>query len=157
MSDTRLFRVAGPEDYDALGALVYDAIHTGPTQYTPAQSRAWAPAPRYGPDWHTRLSRKYILLAEDVGTRLGFMTLEPGGYIDFAYIRPEAQRKGLFRALFERLLDRARATGETDLSTHASLMAQPAFAAMGFTVDHHETVTIDGQSLARARMIKHLE
>lgn len=157
MAETRLFRVAEPADYDALGALMYDAIRNGPTQYTKAQSLAWAPAPRHGPDWRKRLSPKYVLLAEDAGTVSGFMTLEPGGYIDFAYIRPEAQGTGLFRALFERLLVRATAAGETELSTHASLMAQPAFAAIGFSVDHHETVEIDGQTLARARMIKPLE
>ena len=157
MSETRLFRVAEPADYDALGALMYDAIHNGPTRYTKAQSLAWTPAPRRGPDWHKRLSQKYVLLAEDAGTVSGFMTLEPGGYLDFAYIRPEAQGTGLFRALFDQLFDRARAAGETEISTHASLMAQPAFTAMGFIVDHHETVEIDGQTLARARMIKPLE
>lgn len=157
MTKTRLLRGAEPADYDTLGALMYEAIHNGPTQYTKAQSLAWAPAPRRGPVWHKRLSQKYVLLAEDAGTVSGFMTLEPGGYLDFAYIRPEAQGTGLFRALFDRLLQRARSAGETELSTHASLMAQPAFAAMGFTVDHHETVEIDGQTLARARMIKPLE
>ncbi len=84
------------------------------------------------------------------------MSIEPGGYVDFAYIRPGAQGSGLFRQLFEAVLDRAKAQGDTELSTHASLMAQPAFAAMGFEIDYHETVEVDGQSLPRARMTKRL-
>ncbi len=149
-------RIADPADYDALGAVMYDAIHNGPTQYTPAQSAAWAPAPRSGPDWAARLAGKTIFLAARGDEVLGFMSIEPGGYVDFAYIRPAAQGSGLFRKLFEAVLGAATAQGESELSTHASLMAQPAFAAMGFEVDHHETVEVEGQSLPRARMTKRL-
>ncbi|MBO6689546.1 MAG: GNAT family N-acetyltransferase [Henriciella sp.] len=156
MPTNYLLRTAGPEDYDALGELIFDAIHNGPTQYTPAQSKAWAPAPRSGPDWAERLASQHIIAAEQGGEIQGFMSIEPGGYVDFAYIRPGAQGSGLFRQLFEAVLDRAKAQGDTELSTHASLMAQPAFAAMGFEIDYHETVEVDGQSLPRARMTKRL-
>lgn len=149
-------RIAGPGDYDALGAVMFDAIHNGPTKYTQAQSNAWAPEPRSGADWAARLAKQHIVISERGGEILGFMSIEPGGYVDFAYIRPSAQGSGLFRRLFEAIIAWAIETGETELSTHASLMAQPAFAAMGFTVDHHETVDVNDQSLARARMIKPL-
>ncbi|NQY96077.1 MAG: GNAT family N-acetyltransferase [Henriciella sp.] len=149
-------RPATADDYDTLGEVMYDAIHHGPSKYTGAQSRAWAPEPRNGADWTARLSGQHVFVAEIGGDVLGFMSIEPGGYVDFAYIRPSAQGSGLFRKLFDAIQARAIAQGETELSTHASLMAQPAFAAMGFSVDHHETVEVDGQSLARARMIKPL-
>ena len=151
-----LLRTATAEDYDALGAVMFDAIHNGPTKYTEDQSRAWAPEPRRGPDWAARLAKQHILVAERAGDIHGFMSIEPGGYVDFAYIRPGAQGSGLFRKLFDAVSDWAATRGETELSTHASLMAQPAFAAMGFQIDHHETVEVDGQSLRRARMSKSL-
>ena len=151
------FRPAVLSDYDALGAVMFDAIHNGPTKYTAAQSDAWAPVPRSGPDWAARLAEQHIVVAEQGAEIAGFMSIKPGGYVDFAYIRPSAQGTGLFRKLFETVLDQAHAQGETELSTHASLMAQPAFAAMGFEIDHHETVEVSGQSLARARMIKRLQ
>ena len=154
--NTITLRSAEPSDYDTLGEVMFDAIHNGPTQYTTAQSQAWAPAPRRGAAWANRLSGKTVLLAERGATVLGFMSIEPGGYVDFAYIRPNAQGSGLFRKLFNEVLARAQKAGETELSTHASLMAQPAFAAMGFTVDVHESVDIDGQKLDRARMTKTL-
>lgn len=149
-------RTASPADYDALGALIYDAIHNGPTKYSKAQSRAWAPEPRKGQAWADRLAQQHIIVAERDETLQGFMSIEPGGYVDFAYIRPTAQGTGLFRRLFEAILRHAHAHGETMLSTHASLMAQPAFAAMGFSVDYHESVEANGQSLPRARMTKTL-
>lgn len=155
MDDITL-RIATANDYDALGEVMFDAIHNGPTKYTGAQSNAWAPTQRSGPDWADRLSKKEVILAERGPAILGFMSIEPGGYIDFAYIRPSAQGSGLFRRLFADIQARAKETAETELSTHASLMAQPAFAAMGLAVDYHETVEIDGQELARAHMIKKL-
>ena len=154
--DAITLRIAEPEDFDRLGEVMFDAIHNGPTQYTKAQSEAWAPAPRAGKAWAERLNGKSLILAERSGSVLGFMSIEPGGYIDFAYIRPEGQGSGLFRRLFQEVETRAKAAGETELSTHASLMAQPAFAAMGFDIDFHETVEVDDQQLDRARMAKAL-
>ncbi|MEM9179804.1 MAG: GNAT family N-acetyltransferase [Pseudomonadota bacterium] len=156
MSDTIQLRPATATDYDTLGELMYDAIHNGPTQYTDAQSQAWMPVPRQGSDWHARLAKQHVILAVQGLETLGFMSIEPGGYVDFAYIRPQAQGSGLFRRLFAVILERAVSAGETQLSTHASLMAQPAFAAMGFEIEFHETVEVDGQSLPRAKMVKTL-
>lgn len=152
MTDTISLRTADPDDYDALGELMFDAIHNGPTEYTKAQSQAWAPAPYSGSDWATRLDGKQVFVAEQDRTLLGFMTIEPGGYIDFAYIRPTAQGSGLFRRLFEAVERKAVAAGDQELTTHASLMAQPAFAAMGFEIVLHELVPVDGQWLKRASM-----
>lgn len=149
-------RTATSADYDALGTVMFAAIHDGPTQYTKAQSEAWAPEPRQGQAWAERLSGKHILVAQREDGILGFMSIEPGGYIDFAYIHPKAQGSGLFRRLFEGVCEIVASWGETQLSTHASLMAQPAFAAMGFRVDRHETVHVSGQDLDRAQMSKPL-
>ena len=155
MDDITL-RIATANDYDTLGQVMFDAIHNGPTKYSSAQSKAWAPAPRSGADWANRLSQNDVIIAEHEGEALGFMSIEPGGYIDFVYIRPAAQGSGLFRRLFADVEHRAISAAETELSTHASLMALPAFTAMGFDVDFHETVEVDGQELARARMFKTL-
>jgi putative acetyltransferase len=77
-------------------------------------------------------------------------------YIDFAFIRPEAQGSGLFRRLFELVEAHARAANEARLWVHASLMAQPAFAAVGFSVVEHQNVQIGDQIFQRAMMEKPL-
>jgi putative acetyltransferase len=84
------------------------------------------------------------------------MSIERGGYIDFAFIRPEAQGSGLFRRLFDMVQERARAADEPRLWVHASLMAQPAFAAVGFSVVEHQIVQIGDQDFQRAMMEKPL-
>ena len=152
---------AGPGDYDALGQLMYAAVRHGPSRYSEDQRRAWVPAPRSGDDWHRRLANQAIIIAERDGIYAGFMSLEPGGegrgYLDFAYIRPAYQGTGLFRRLYARIEEKARETGLTRIDVHASLMAQPAFSAVGFEIVQPEQVRIGDQVFDRFAMEKRLD
>lgn len=131
---------------------MFDAVRNGESRYTEAQRAAWVPAPRSGPDWTARLQGQEILVAEQEGRALGFVSLAESGYVDFAYIRPEAQHSGLFRQLLSRIVERAISKGEPRLWTHASLMAEPAFERLGFEVRRREQATIGDQSFDRCEM-----
>ena len=109
---------------------MFDAVRNGESPYGEQQRRAWLPAPRTGREWEDRLASQDIVIAETDGQAVGFMSLAAEGYIDFAYIRPQAQHSGLFRQMFQRIEERALARGDRLLWVHASLMAQPAFAAV---------------------------
>lgn len=80
------------------------------------------------------------------------MSLGEDGYIDFAYIRPRAQGKGLFRQLFAEIERRSHTRGDARLWVHASLMAEPAFAAMGFSIVERQTVAIGSEQFERFEM-----
>ena len=84
------------------------------------------------------------------------MSLAPPDYVDFAYIRPGFQGSGLFRRLYAAIEEAALETGQTRLTVHASLMAQPAFSAMGFEITQRETVEVRGEQLDRFAMKKPL-
>ena len=152
----RHFRWASDADGDVLADIMFDAVRNGESRYTEAQRAAWVPAPRSGPDWIARLETQDILVAEQDGKAIGFVSLAEGGYVDFAYIRPEAQHTGLFRQLLSRIVERAIARGEPLLWTHASLMAEPAFAKLGFTIRKRERVRLGGQDFDRCEMEKPL-
>jgi len=143
-------------DYDSLADIVFDAVRNGPSKYTQAQRAAWVPVRRHGDEWAARLEGQVIAIARDETRAVGFMSLAGEGYIDFAFIRPEAQGSGLFRRLFAMIEDKARSQNEPRLWTHASLMAEPAFAAVGFTVVAREVVPIGDQKLNRAKMDKRI-
>jgi len=147
-------RWAEPTDYDALGQLMFDAIHSAPSPYSEAEQNAWRAEPYAGSDWHARLAAKHVLIAEDRGTPVGFLTVETGGYVDLGYILPRARGRGWFRKLFEGIERRARIMGETRLHTHASLAAEGPFKSVGFHVAERETIALNGQSLRRAAMEK---
>lgn len=147
---------ATPTDYDDLADIVFDAVRNGPSKYTQSQRAAWVPVRRGGEEWAARLKGQVIAIARDGNRAVGFMSLAPEGYIDFAFIRPEAQGTGLFRRLFDMIEDKARSQNEPRLWTHASLMAQPAFAAVGFAVVEREVVQIGNEHFERAKMEKQL-
>lgn len=148
----RTLRWAQAADYGAVADVMFDAVRNGRSRYTDAQRAAWVPVPRSGPAWDERLRSQEIILAEESEDILGFMSLASGGYIDFAYIRPRAQGSGLFRSMYEQLVQRATEKGERRLWVHASLTAEPAFRALGFNVVQAETVFIEDQAFDRFEM-----
>jgi putative acetyltransferase len=152
----RNFRWADASDYDALGEVMFDAVRNGRSRYNERQRQAWAPEPRRGHAWNDRLSEQDIIVAQTANRILGFISCTREGYIDFAYIRPEAQHTGLFRELFEHIREQASARGLSSLWVHASLMAQPAFAAVGFTITGREEVAIGEERFDRFHMTRTL-
>jgi putative acetyltransferase len=156
MSDAITLRRGGPADHAALGVVMHDAVRNGPSRYSEAQRRAWVAEPRRGADWDARLAGQIVVLAEAGGEPVGFMTLAPPDYVDFAYIRPAWQGRGLFRRLYTEIERIARETGQTRLTVHASLMARPAFSAVGFAITEPETVEVRGEKLDRFAMEKRL-
>ena len=90
---------------------------------------------------------------------VGFMSLKPDGdegYVDFAYILLAARGQGLFRRLYCEIETQAKAMRFKALSTHASLMAHPAFLAMGFEVIKRESVEFNSAEFDRYAMFKPL-
>ncbi|UWR29841.1 GNAT family N-acetyltransferase [Sulfitobacter sp. W002] len=146
-------RDAAMADHDALGRVMFDAIHHGASAYSAAERAAWLPAPPQGPQWSAKLGGQQVVLAERAGQVIGFMTRERG-YIDLAFIAATAQGQGVFRALYGRVEQAAVAAGEIRLHTHASLMACPAFEALGFRVIAAERVARSGEYLNRFEMEK---
>lgn len=149
-------RRANPRDFDALGEVFHAAVREGAGRYSPAQRAAWSPAPRAGPDWAAHLSSQSVWLAETEQQVMGFLTLRADGYIDLAYIRPEAQGRGLFRKLYEEAEAQARRLGLSRLWTDASLHAKAPFESVGFTVRVPETVMRNGEAFKRFQMEKTL-
>jgi putative acetyltransferase len=146
------YRWANRSDYTELGSVMFDAVRNGRTLYTEDQRAAWVDSPRSGSDWNARLSEQNIAIAQSGDQTVGFMSLAINGYIDFAYIRPEYQQSGIFRCLYNMIFDLATSQGESRLWTHASLMAQPAFSAMGFDKLKKETVSLNNQVFDRFEM-----
>lgn len=142
------------DEADALGDVMWSAIHNAPSLYTSEQRRAWLAAPPRGAEWAAKLAAQEVWVACDGDARIGFITLADGGYIDLVYVCADAQGCGVFSALCAALEAVARQRSLPRLWAYASLMAQPAFTARGFHVIAHETVARRGQVLNRAQMEK---
>jgi putative acetyltransferase len=152
MHPARQFRWASAADGDVLADIMFDAVRNGESLYSEQQRAAWVPERRSGEDWIQRLRGQDFIVAEQDGKAVGFASLAQGGYVDFAYIRPEAQHSGLFQELLSRIIERALERREPLLWTHASLMAEPAFAKLGFTIRQRERVRIGDRLFDRCEM-----
>lgn len=145
-------------DAPGLAALYHRAVHEGTgAHYDAAQRAAWSPAPPTGEDWRRRLVEADTILAERAGRLLGFMTLDLGtGWLDFAYVAPEAMGQGVGETLYAVLEGRARAAGLARLETEASLLAERFFARRGWRVVRRQEVERHGVGLPNAVMEKSL-
>lgn len=152
-----LIRPLTPEDAGATGRIFFCAVHEGTcSAYDERQRCAWA-GETFDPDrWRVRVQGLTGFVAEADGEPIGFMTIDRSGYVDLAFVRPSASRKGVGRALLQAAEDWAKAQGAVRMTTEASLIAGPFFQQSGWQVIEREEVERGGVMLARYRMQKHL-
>lgn len=145
-------------DAPGLAELYHRAVHEGTGRHYDARQRqAWSPAPPTDEGWRRRLVEAQTIVAEREGRLLGFMTLDTeSGWIDFAYVAPEAMGQGVAETLYAVLEGRARAAGLMRLETEASLLAERFFARRGWQVVARQEVERAGVRLPNAVMLKDL-
>ena len=153
-----LIRPCRVTDAPALADLYHRSVHEGTRRhYDAAQRRAWSPQPPSHADWRRRLIDAQTIVAERGDTLLGFMTLDlDSGFLDFAYVAPEAMGQGVARTLYAVLEGRARVAGLPRLETEASLLAEPFFSRQGWRILRRQQVERDGVLLPNAVMEKQL-
>ncbi|MBY6200730.1 GNAT family N-acetyltransferase [Maritalea mobilis] len=146
------------EDAAALATVFHRAVRRGAARhYTLPQRMAWSPRPQTAEHWDTRLSRLDTMVAEDGRGLLGFMALNlDDAFLDFAYVLPEAAGRGVGGTLLAVLEGRAKSAGIDRLETEASRVAEPFFAARGWSVLRRQRVRRHGIGLPNAVMEKPL-
>ena len=156
-------RPAGAEDDARLAEVSRAAIEeSAASHYTPAQRAAWAA--RRTTDAHLRyVETTSVLVAEVDGAVAGFASVALAavdglvpGEVDQLFVDPSAGGRGVARALLAAVEALARSAGLTGLVTHASWRAAPVFERAGFRQEEVESVTVDGEVLTRARMVRTL-
>ncbi|MGY1824514.1 N-acetyltransferase family protein [Geodermatophilus sp. SYSU D00079] len=156
-------RRARPDDAAELAAVSRAAIEgSAAGHYTPSQLAVWAA--RRSEAAHARsIATTTVLVAEVDGAVAGFASVALSavdalvpGEVDQLFVAPSAGGRGVARALLTAVESAARAAGVGSLVTHASWRAAPVFERMGYRQVAVETVTLDGETLTRARMVRPL-
>lgn len=144
-------------DSDAIAEIFFDAVHLGTRDlYDSRQRNAWAGDVPDPDGWRQKLNGLTGFVAEVDGKAAGFMTIDNTGLIDFAFVAPFAARKGVGRALYEAVEDKARSLDATILTTHASKAAKPFFMRHGWSVEDEQTVVRNGIAVTGFHMRKPL-
>lgn len=124
--------------------------------YDADQRAAWASAMDTPPDWSQRLSEEITLVAERDGQVAGFMTLGRDGFLDLAFVLPEAMGTGVAAALHDRVLVEAEARNLSRLTTEASHLARRFFIKQGWRELGEVKVSLGGSTLTSFSMEKRL-
>ena len=138
-------RVAGPEDADAVGAVLRASYPTLMSPAYPADVLARALPFMVRANPALLRSGTYYLAATPDGTVVGCggwtferpgepgLAIDPAqGHIRHFATHPDWVRHGIGRALFNRCVAEARAVGVQRFECYASVVAQPFYAALGF-------------------------
>jgi putative acetyltransferase len=144
-------------DAAAITRLFYETIRFVNLQdYSEQQVRAWAPAVPDPEIWHSRMSERYTLVAEENGQIIAFAELERDGHLDMFYCRKDVIRRGVGRSLYRAVELKAMGLGLERIFADASLTARPFFEHCGFSILYKQTVTRGGIELSNFRMEKRL-
>ncbi len=138
--------------------IFYDAVHRGTADvYGPEQRQAWAGIEPDVAAWSKRLIGVDGFAAEIDGQMVGFMTLDQAGYIDLAFVKSDAARRGVGRKLYEAVEKKALKGKIERLTTNASKKAKPFFESMGWHIESEHVVNRHNVSLTRYKVSKSLK
>jgi putative acetyltransferase len=144
-------------DAAVITQLFYDTIHSVNLQhYSEQQVRAWAPEVPEPKVWHSRMSRRCTLVAEENGQIIGFAELERDGHLDMFYCQKDVIGRGVGSALYEAVEAKAMRLGLERIFADVSITARPFFERCGLSVVRELLVTRDGIELPTFRMQKRL-
>ena len=136
MTVPTLIRRFRPEDTAATHAVFFAAVRIGAAgHYREDQLIDWAPSREIPQGWGPWLDRNITFVAEVGGAVGGFFMLEPSGYLNMAFVRPEYRRSGMADLLYGAVLAEARARQIPVMTVWASRLLHRFLARRGWQID----------------------
>src|ERR1700752_4563220 len=93
-----------PGEEQAIWSVYFTATHeSNARDYHPELLERWAPRNQDIDEWSNRLAQKNPFVAIVEGEIVGMAELEPDGFIDYFYVHPRCQGRGIGKALLATL------------------------------------------------------
>jgi putative acetyltransferase len=155
---TPTIRPYDASDRAACQHVFYRSVREGAAAFYDADQRAaWAPTDTPDPAIPDKLLNQWAWVAETDAGVIGFMSLDNSGYLDVAFVLPEAKGQGVADALYDSLLNQAKTAGFKALTVHASHLARRFFIKHGWQVEQTEQHPANGQVFERFVMSLNLQ
>ena len=146
-------RPYAPQDRAAAALVFYRAVREGAAAHYPAAELAdWATSPE--PDWALpdKLVDQWCYVAEDDGRMTGFFSMDHTGYLDMAFVLPEVMGNGTAAALYDTMMERAKAAGLTRFTVRAAHQSHRFLTRRGWQFDGMETFDEGGHVYSVAHL-----
>jgi len=116
----------------------------------------WAPHDQDMSQWTDRLVQKNPFVAIVSEEIVGMAEIDAGGFIDYLYVHPRWQGKGVGKALLAALESEAAKLGVKVMSADVSITAKAFFLSRGFRITESKSNIILGHPAPNFRMQKTL-
>ena len=147
-----------PTEGKRLAELLYTSVHTlCASDYSPEELEAWAPKHMDMKRFNLSLARSHNLVMVEQGRIIGFVCIEPDGYVNRLFTHPDFVRRGVATALMDRAEQWAktkRGLGRVRLA--ASETGKSFYLKRGYRITDVETVTRRGVTFNNKIMEKYL-
>lgn len=146
-----------PGEESGIWDVYFRATHeSNARDYHPDLLNRWAPADQDMTEWRERCLQKnpFVAIMED--RIVGMAELERDGFVDYFYVSPDFQGRGIGSGLLARLEHEAREMKASLLTADVSLTAKEFFEARGFIVTEAKLNVIIGHPAPNFAMAKEL-
>jgi GNAT superfamily N-acetyltransferase len=116
----------------------------------------WAPVEPDMKKWVQRLEEKQPFVAIMDQQIVGMAEIEPDGFIDYFYVHPRWQGRGIGTALLDTIESAAMRAGATVVFADVSVTAKSFFLSRGFSITQAKSNVILGHPAPNFRMQKSL-
>ena len=107
--------------------------------------------------WNDRLAQKNPFVAVQGGAIVGMAEIEADGFIDYFYVHPRAQGRGVGKALLAAVECEAVRLGVSLIYADVSITAKSFFLSQGFCITEAKSNVILGHPAPNFRMEKRPE
>ncbi len=146
-----------PGEESAIWSVVFSATReSNARDYHPDLIARWAPIDKDMTEWGERLKsmKPFVALIDD--KVVGMAEFEASGFIDYFYVDPNFQSRGIGKALLASIEAEASALGVSKVFANVSVTAKPFFSSRGFEVTEARSNVILGHAAPNFAMTKHL-
>jgi len=124
--------------------------------YHPDLIERWAPHDKDLKGWVNRLAQKNPFVAISDGQIVGLAEIDGDGFIDYFYVHPRWQGKGVGKALLATVECEAAKSGARAIFADVSVTAKSFFLSQGFCITEAKSNVILGHPAPNFRMEKRL-
>lgn len=152
---TESYHNAQLADIPELQALFVDCIKgTCTGDYSPAEIEAWLSSIKNQQRWTDLVEQQQVIMLKIQNQLAGFASLKDSDYLDFIYVSPNFQGKGIAKKLLAKITELALEAGAEKLISDISITARPFFESRGYTVLRENRNIRGDQVLINYRMEK---
>jgi putative acetyltransferase len=141
----------------AVWSVYFAATHeSNARDYHPDLIERWAPHGQDMGRWTERLAQKNPFVATVGDEIVGMAEIDPGGLIDYFYVHPRWQGRGVGKTLLATLESEAAKLGVKVIWADVSITAKEFFVSKGFRITKTRSNVILGHPAPNFRMEKAL-